>query len=330
VKDHRDDLSSDEEALDVGASAEDAELARLEAERLVELGHVEARLLHFDEALRCYERALELFRTHSDRNGEGKALGSLGNIHLCRSQHDAAIQRYMDACVIFREVGNRNAESIALGNIAQVLQLRGEYDRAIELYEKALAIHEAVGDLRSQGRICGHIGYVWRSRGRADLAVESHEQAIVIAREVGDRRAEAMNLGNMGDALCLLDQLDEAEVAFRQAIALSSDLSSIAVGAFYGSLALVLAQRGSADEAQELLVKGESLMGSDSREHAKFLCKKAQIFHLRGDSEGADLALLEAEGLVEESKLGDDIEVGQVVLATARFLRKSGTEDSTV
>ena len=83
-------------------SEEDEDLARIEAERLMELGHVEYEQSHYDAAFGCYESALKVYEFHQDRAGIDKALGSLANIYQARGQRELAIETYERALEISR------------------------------------------------------------------------------------------------------------------------------------------------------------------------------------------------------------------------------------
>ena len=92
----------------------------LEADRLMQLGNIEHKQSRHDEALRCSQGALELFRAHADRNGEGRALGSLGDVYWAQGQHDRAIEHYTQTLDIAREVGSKSNEGKNLGNLGNL------------------------------------------------------------------------------------------------------------------------------------------------------------------------------------------------------------------
>ena len=112
-------------------------------------------------------------------------------------------------------------------------------------------------------------------------------QAIDSARETGDKRSKGIQLGNLGDILVQQNRLEEAENVFRKAIPICDEAYPFAAGAFRGSLALLLAQKGQRGEALELLKVGEVQLLKLPAEYAKLLCKKGQIQMMFG--EWADL-----------------------------------------
>jgi len=292
---------------------DEREFALLEAERLMELGAIERVQSNYDEASRCFEGALDVFQTHGDRHGEGRARGLLGRV--CRSQghYGRATQFHTQALDIARELGDKHTEGINLGDLGMVYQSLSQYDRARELYTQALDSAREVGNKRSEGGHLGNLGNLLFTLERLDEAESAFRQSVDIAREVGDKRREGLQLGNLGDLFFTLERLDEAEHAFRQAIAAGGQTSPIIAGVFRGSLALLLAQQGNLDEAQRLLEMGDAQVAPRPDEHAKFLCKKGQVCRLAGDADGARASLDQARALAADLKVSEDSEVAKAI-----------------
>ena len=336
------------------------EEALLEAERLKELGTIEEQQSRYGEALKCYEAALEIFRAHADRAGEGKVLGNLGLVYKAQEQYELAIAYHTQALTIAREIGDKRIEgshlgnlgivyhaqgkyelaighftrSIAivrdlgmkrtegsqLGNLGLVYQAQGQYDQAIAHYKESITIARDIGDKRIEGSQLGNLGYVYQAQGQYGQAVEYCTQSIAIARDLGIKLTEGIQLGNLGDALFALERYDEAESAFRQAISIGNQTLLAVAGAFSASLALLLAKQGKLDEAQALLEAGEPQVETRPEEYAKFLCKKGQVCHMAGDAQGVRAALVQAQAVATELKVLDDSEVGLAVAKLAELL----------
>ena len=69
------------------------------------------------EALRHFERALDLYRETGDRRGEGYALDSLGDAWIDLGEPRRAIELYEQALTITRDIGDRRGEGSTLGNL---------------------------------------------------------------------------------------------------------------------------------------------------------------------------------------------------------------------
>jgi tetratricopeptide (TPR) repeat protein len=334
-------------------SDEERELALAKAEQLTQLGKIEHAQGNNDEALRCFQGALEIAREMGDKSSEGVTLGSLGSVYRGQGQYKRAIEFYTQGLDIAREIGNkhsegnhlgslgnvylsqgqcergtehltqaldiareigdRRSEGINIGNLGNTYRIQGQYERAIEFFTQGLDIAREIGDKRSEGVHLGSLGIVYRIQGQYERAIELYTQALDISTEIGDKLGEGINLGNLGDALFSLGRLDEAESAWRQAILIGDQTIPAAAGAFRGSLAWLLAQQDQLEEARSLLETGEAQVEPYPEEHAKFLAKKGQVCHLAGDADGARASLEQAQALAAELTVGDETEVGQAI-----------------
>jgi tetratricopeptide (TPR) repeat protein len=356
------------EAGSASDSAEDRELGLVEAERLLELGHIERAEGEYPEAEHCYLSALEFFQKHGDRAGEGEAIRSLGGIHQRKGELDRATELLTQSIDIAREIGNKRSEGNNLDNLGLVYQRKGDLDRAVELYTQAIDIAREIGNRGSEGTVLGNLGLVHKDRGELDRAVECFQQSIDIAREMGrrdgegigignlgsvyevrgelDRAAECfqqsidiareignkesqgINLGNLGEILFLQDRLEEAEDAFRQAIPFADQAFPLAAGHFRGSLALLLAQKDQFDEAQDLLKAGESQVAPYPEEHAKFLCKTGQVQLLAGEHKDAQGSLRQAREIAADLNFHDGSEVTQAIRELETLIEGSAGEET--
>lgn len=315
------------QATDEKSSTEERELALLEAKRLNELGRLEFEASRFDEALECFQDAIAHFQGHGNRAGEGVALRGIGSIYRAKGEYDQAIAHFYESLGITRETGDKRGEGINLGNLGIVYQTVGQIAQAIAHYTQALAIAREIGDRRNEGTHLGSLGIVYKEQGQYDQAIANYTQSIAIAREIGEKRNEGIHLGNMGDVLLKLHRFNEAEAAFRDAIPLCEQTMPAAAGAFRGSLALILAQRGKNDEAFTMLEFGETPVQAIPEEHAKFLCKKGKVRQLSGDTAAAQAALKHAKEIAADLKVSDDSEVGQAIAELSRFLKLSSDSD---
>jgi len=174
------------------------EVRLVEAERLLELGRIEWEQSSYDDALNCYQRALEIFQLQGHRRGEGLALLNLGLVHKTLGRHKQALSSLHEALHTFREIGNKRAEGECLGHLGAVHQLHGNQGRAQDHYIQALNITQAIGDRREEGRHLSNIGATHKVLGQYQEAIDHYTQALDIAQEIGDKRFEAVNFGNLG------------------------------------------------------------------------------------------------------------------------------------
>ncbi len=190
------------------------------------MGVCYATLGQIDRAIEHHELGLDIAREIGDRNGEGGHLGSLGNRYADLGQVDRAIDHYDQALLISREIGDRNGEGNRLGNLGNSYAALGQIDRAIDHHEQALVIAREIGDRNGEGIRLGNLGLCYASLGQIDRAIEHQEQALVIAREIGDRNGEGIRLGNLGNRYADLGQIDRAIEHHEHALVIAREIGN--------------------------------------------------------------------------------------------------------
>jgi tetratricopeptide (TPR) repeat protein len=107
---------------------------------LNEAGNAFADRGMWNEAVACYERALERYRRAGDRRGEALALNNLGAASYGMGDWDAALGWYQEALAILRGSNDREACLFALMNVCFLLFAQGgagaELDEAQRLAEE--------------------------------------------------------------------------------------------------------------------------------------------------------------------------------------------------
>ena len=300
---------------------DERDLAILEAERLIELGRIEWDESRYAEAITCFEGALKNFRDHDHAVGVTQALGHLGNAHHAQGQPEQAEQYFHEAIQIARELETKTIEGTHLGNLGLVYKTQGKYDRAIKHFQQALTISREIGDKLAESVDLGSLGSVFAAHGHHAEAIAHFQKALEIARVVGDMRLEGAWLGNLGEVLMQSNESEEARTALKEAIRLGDKTFPVAAGSYRGSLALLLAREENFEEVYSLLRIGESQVRNSPEEHAKFLCKKGQVFLLREDPLGAERALEEAQAIAAQLNVSKLSEIGQAIGTLSLLLR---------
>jgi len=280
---------------------EEKELAILEGDRLVEQGHIQTQQSDYANAQQSYEAALELFRLHRHRLGEGLALAGLGTVRTQKGRLDEATDHFLLALEIYRELGNRRHQGGVLGNLASLCRLQGRFNESEAHFLSALEIFREEGNRREEGILLGNLGILYDQMGRHEQAMENCRLAIKIHQEVGNKVELAITLGNLGDIFLERELFEEAGEHLSKAVQAADEIGfGPAAGAFRGSLALVFAIQGQREEAHRLLETGEPQVAVYPLEHSKLLCKKARVLILEGAPDAARVVLAEARDKVED------------------------------
>jgi protein O-GlcNAc transferase len=152
-----------------------------------------------DEAMRCYEQALEI------RPDFAEAHNNLGMIHLSRARLDEAARCFQQA------LAHRPDYVNALFNLAGVHLRQGNTQEAVGCYRQLLARNPA--DIA----VHIHLGLAHSARGELDEAVACFERALALRPD----SAEAWQ--NLGTARLRQNRSEEAVDCFRKALTLKPD-----------------------------------------------------------------------------------------------------------
>lgn len=169
-----------------------------------------------EEALACYARSLEAYKSCNDEHGSAIAYHNLGMVSAQRQLLDEADRYFTQSYEIAVRVRDSYLQGLCLLNHAEVYFGRERYEEARQNAETALGLFDQVdgGVLRAQAyRV---IGMVYRDTGRPALAEARLRSALELAVTAGSALNEAaarrelailyQTMGRNQDALILLNE----------------------------------------------------------------------------------------------------------------------------
>jgi len=249
-------------------------------ENLGSLGMGLLKLNELKEAEEYYRRAIEIARELGDRQNLSSFLGSFGALQRIKGDFEESIDTTQEAIQISNKLGNKQTESLFRGNLGNTYSDLGRNDSAIACYQEAVMLARSLEIPNIESRYLGNLASVHCKEGQYLLASEHYTRAIRIAIAQEDVLLEAIHGGNYGDLLLKQQKFLVAEERYRRSISLSETTIPLVSGVFHGSLALLLARTNRTEEAFEHITLGESKVEQDPTELSKFLCKKAEVYHL--------------------------------------------------
>lgn len=104
------------------------------------------RKYNFQEALKFYNRALDIYTSLADENGIATILNESGVAFEYAGQYDSARSRYEASLLIRQRDNDTIGIAYSLEFISGVLALQGQYESALEYNLEALALREAIED----------------------------------------------------------------------------------------------------------------------------------------------------------------------------------------
>ncbi|MET8010229.1 tetratricopeptide repeat protein [Streptomyces sp. NPDC005266] len=213
-------------AWEVAAELHDAALAHLRdrgdtralAHTLMERAEIQCHD-DYEEALRCAEESLALFRELGDRQGEADALFQAGRAHLSAGRRSASLAALSTALTLFQRIGDRRGEAETLNVQGVALHFAGELDEALSRFRAVYRIQKLIGDLHGQATALLNAGEIYWLEMRYEEARGLYERALALARRIGVRRQLTSLYTNLGNVCRATGQTEEALAYFRKALA---------------------------------------------------------------------------------------------------------------
>jgi serine/threonine protein kinase/tetratricopeptide (TPR) repeat protein len=155
----------------------------------------------FLDAIRYFERALELMPSTADSSGpadEAYLLIRLGEARENSGDYEAATQHLERALRLCREVEDRHGMVLALNTLADVGWRQSNYAEATRLCEESLAISGVINFQSGLARAHNRLGIVSFEQGDYVTATRHLDQSMTIARASGDQPLVATAANNLG------------------------------------------------------------------------------------------------------------------------------------
>jgi tetratricopeptide (TPR) repeat protein/tRNA A-37 threonylcarbamoyl transferase component Bud32 len=296
----------------------------------------------FDQALSCYQRALELREALFGPRHPGVALAyqHIGLTQYSRERREearAAFQRVLDIDVeLFGEEHATVAH--ARDALGVLLTEQGEYDEALAMLEQARAVRARVFGEQSVwvAQSLHNLGNVWLGRGRPRVALDHYERSTALLGKLRgpDHPDRVLGLCNVGLSYSRLDEPQAAIASFREALR----VQEAAYGADHPETARVLVYLGgellradAAAEAMPILERAEAIalaaFGPDHRRTIDAVQVRGEAFVRLGRP--ADAIPMLERALVandDDNDAADPNDGGYTRFSLARALWDSGTD----
>jgi CHAT domain-containing protein len=193
---------------------------------------------NLDEALKAFNRAIELSRQAGDPEGEANALANIGFVYITKEDwskareyctralsffrtkgdpasevdllikiaftfesernYNAAVSHYQQAIPLLQAIGNRKYEATVIISLSASLREAGKPQDAIDLLLKALPLFNSLNDPASEGMALWGIATAYGDLGHKQNALSYHEKSLAKWEAIGDRAREAGALLSMG------------------------------------------------------------------------------------------------------------------------------------
>jgi tetratricopeptide (TPR) repeat protein len=305
-----------------------------EATALDAMAQSHMRCHRFDESLRCWALALEVYQKHSDSMGIADATRGTAEVHYRTGDTAGAIHGFREAIRLYEAVkrsGSEDAQdskddcaktpqtyTVRLRDEA-TLDIRlahayeragtacsrsGDFDSATHYLEKAIELFRERGAPEDERAAYGNLANAYSRMKEFAKAAALYENAIEVARANGDEIAEASSLGNLGMNCLLQADIPAAKPLFERSAELSGrNHRQLGEAIALGNLALCYHEMGEvaqAAEHYELAQKTMLQLGAHF-ERGRVLCGLSEAYLELGDTARAQALAREALAVVERT-----------------------------
>lgn len=181
-----------------GETKGDRERIRKEAQLANSIGEVYYSLSDVKIALSSFNRALALWTSVEDRDGEALAHLNLGYLNFNFGNLNAAQSHYQEASSRWQTLGYKRGEALSRTALGGIHSFLGEQQTALDLHNKALDLFRYIGDRHGEAATLNGLGTVYEGLNRPQDAFDNYEEAMHIYHQIGNRDYEALGKIYMG------------------------------------------------------------------------------------------------------------------------------------
>lgn len=173
------------------------------------LGNVYMRSDRVDEALACFERAVEDSALGEDQFRFAIALANKGRALGALRRHEDAILSLEEALAVFQRLGRKAYVATTLAKLGTAHAATGDLQAALDLFAAA-KVEMADESLPFRGEVAEGLGRVLLEAGRYQEALPELALALELHRQGGAEGAAADMLREQARALALLGRYEDA------------------------------------------------------------------------------------------------------------------------
>jgi len=230
------------------------------------LGLVYADKGEWDKAIEFYEKSLETYEKVGDVHGMAQTYGNLGIVYFQKGEWDKAIEFYEKSLETKEKVGDVHGMAQTYNNLGSVYFQKGEWDKAIEFYKKDLKISEKVGDIHGMAQTYNNLGLIYANKGEWDKAIEFYEKILETYEKVGDVHGMAQTYGNLGIVYADKEEWDKAIEFYEKSLETYEKVGDVhGMGITYSNIGKLYLEKSELQKAKDNLEKSIKLINPDAR-----------------------------------------------------------------
>ena len=202
-----------------------AQILNLKGNILFEMGEL-------DDAKKCYDSALTLFKEHNQLNGISKVYNNISTVYSRKGLSSLAVEFLKKSRDISRKIGDKNGEAIALLNIGEEFLWLNDLESASHYLKQYMELSSEIDNKLSTLFGNWMLGLVEVGRRNYSYALEFLHKALQSAKLLGLKQDELFVRLAIVETLLLNGDLHTAKEEF-QKIRIKNELETTLLNAEY-------------------------------------------------------------------------------------------------
>jgi CHAT domain-containing protein/tetratricopeptide (TPR) repeat protein len=182
------------------------------------IGFVRALQGDYPHALDYYNKALNEFRTSSNKIEIARVLTLIGNVYYRQGLYDSALASYRQALTLREEMEDKSGQGDVLAGIGSTLLRQKNYSEALDNFHNALGLFNSVRNQEKTADVLTRISEAFLFQNENTKALSAAESAVTIATQLDNRELLWFARMLSGKAHAKLEHGPQAYNAFTGAI----------------------------------------------------------------------------------------------------------------
>jgi len=211
-------------------------------------------------ALTCYNKALKIYTSLSDKKGISSCVNNMGIIYKDLGDYDKALTYYQKSAETDYQLHDEEALASTLSNIGEIYHLQGLYDDAVAYYKKSLQLEIKYKNFDGVGECLLNIGAAYQENGMNTESMKNYDYALAIFMETGNSNRLALTCHNIGQLYYSMNDYFKSYLYACKAMGLWNELDhKQGKAATANLLAIIYEATGHEEKANEYFFKAITL-----------------------------------------------------------------------
>jgi len=224
------------------------------------IGYLNSSRGNFPEALKYYDKSLELQLKLGDKDGAATSYNNIGAINNKQGDVLKALNNYHKSLDIYAELKNELGMAGSFNNIGHIYQTQNEPDLSLKYLHKSLDKFKSLKHKRGIATLVNSIGFLYFIKKENEKALTYYDEALALRYEIGDRKGAASTLNNIATVYENQNNIEKAMEQYEKCLKLYEVIDAKSTASTtYNNIGRLHLHQGRLKEAEKFSLKGMSL-----------------------------------------------------------------------